>query len=74
MTNQWLAALEAAEAFVRSRAPDEAGCLYDSPGLARFMAPGPDGPADVVPHYGRPGGVLPRVLDDDGVPPAGEIR
>lgn len=60
----WLAALADADAFVRSRPPDEAGCLYYSPGLARFVAPGPEGPSDAVPHYGRPGGVLPRILDE----------
>jgi len=72
LKNQWLAALAGADAFVRRRPPDEVGCLYYSPGLARFVAPGPDGPADVVPHYGRPGGVLPRVLDGDGASEAGE--
>lgn len=61
---RWLAALDDAEAFVRSRPPGEAGCLYYSRGLARFVAPGPDDVSDAVPHYGRPGGVLPRVLED----------
>jgi hypothetical protein len=61
---RWLDALSDADAFVRSRPPGEVGCLYYSPGLARFVAPGVNGPADAVPHYGRPGGVLPRVLDD----------
>lgn len=60
----WLEALSAADAFVRSRPPNEAGCLYYSPSLARFVAPGDDGPADAVPHYGRPGGVLPRVIEE----------
>jgi len=64
LKNQWLGALSDADAFVRSRPPGEVGCLYYSPSLARFVAPGPTGPADAVPHYGRPGGVLPRVLDD----------
>jgi hypothetical protein len=65
---RWLEALAGAEAFVRSRPPGEIGCLYYSPHLARFTAPGPDGPADAVPHYGRPGGVLPRILQDAGPP------
>lgn len=60
---RWLRALSDAEAFVRSRPPSEVGCLYYSPSQKRFVAPGPDGPRDVLPHYGRPGGVLPRVLD-----------
>lgn len=63
---RWLAALDEADTFVRSRPPDEMGCLYHSPGLARFVAPGADGPADVVPHFGRPGGVVPRILEDPG--------
>jgi len=64
LKTQWLAALSDADAFVRRRAPAEVGCLYYSPSLARFVAPGTDGPPDAVPHYGRPGGVLPRVLDE----------
>jgi len=60
----WLRALSDADAFVRSRPPGEAGCLYYSRGLARFVAPGPEAPGDVEPHFGRPGGVLPRVIDE----------
>ena len=63
LKTQWLAALSDAEAFVRSRPSDEAGCLYYSPSLERFVAPEQTGPGDAVPHFGRPGGVLPRVLD-----------
>ncbi len=57
----WLAALESAEVFVRSRPPDEAGCLYYSSDLEIFVDPDRDDVGEVVPHYGRPGGVLPRV-------------
>ena len=64
LKTQWLAALSDAEAFVRARPPDEVGCLYYSPSLERFVAPGKTGPGDAVPHYGRPGGVLPRVLEE----------
>jgi hypothetical protein len=60
---RWLIALEETQAFVRSRPAREAGCLYYSRSLARFVAPGPGAPQDSVPHYGRPGGVLPRVLE-----------
>jgi len=63
LKSSWLAALDDAEGFVRRRPPGEIGCLYYSAGLARFVAPGPEGPADAVPHYGRPGGVLPRILE-----------
>lgn len=61
----WGAALQAAEAFVKGRPAAEAGCLYWSPSAGAFVAPGPDGPADAVPHFGRPGGVLPRLLGAD---------
>lgn len=57
----WLAALAAADGFVRARPAQEVGCLYYAPALARFVAP--DGATLVVPHFGRPGGVLPVVRD-----------
>jgi len=61
MKRTWLEALDTADRFIRSRPPAEAGCLYYSIGGRRFVAPGEGDPAgDVVPHYGRPGGVLPR--------------
>lgn len=63
MKAAWLSALVEAEAFVRGRPPGEVGCLYYSPSLSRFVTPGPDGPCDAVPHYGRPEGVLPRILE-----------
>lgn len=58
----WLAALAGAEAFVAQRDIAEVGCLYYSPSAQRFVCPGSDVPDDVVPHYGRPGGVLPALL------------
>lgn len=60
---RWLEALALADQFVRSRPPAEAGCLYYSPRLSRFVAPDRVGLSDVAPHFGRPGGVLPRVLE-----------
>lgn len=70
----WLAALDAAEGFVRRRPPEEAGCLYYAVTQDRFVDPDEVdstgiGPGPVVPHYGAPGGVLPRVLEERG--PAG---
>jgi len=53
----WLAALDAAERFFATRERDEIGCLYYAPAAATFVEPAPG--QDVVPHYGRPGGVLP---------------
>lgn len=58
---KWLAVLEEAERFARSRPPEEIGCLYYSPSERRFVTPGAGGPADVVVHFGRPGGVLPAL-------------
>lgn len=63
--DSWRAALETADAFCRSRPPDEIGCLYWSPSRRSFVMPASGAPAsdDVVPHYGTPGGVLPRVWE-----------
>jgi hypothetical protein len=54
-----MAALDEAEHFFTTRDPSEVGCLYYSPSLGKFIEPRPGD--DVVPHYGRPGGVLPSV-------------
>jgi hypothetical protein len=56
---RWLAALDAAEHFFSTRDPSEIGCLYYSRALGKFVEPRSGD--DVVPHYGRPGGVLPTV-------------
>jgi hypothetical protein len=60
----WLAALDEAEAFARTRPPDESGCLYYSRSTSTFVVPVGDvglADGDVVPHYGAPGGVVPRI-------------
>lgn len=62
LKSAWLEALDQADAFVRSRPPDEVGCLYYSKSFGRFVQPGDE--QDVVPHYGRPGGVLPYIVED----------
>ena len=59
---RWLTALAEADAFVRSRPPDEMGCLYYSAATDAFVQPSPQ-VEDAVPHYGRPGGVVPAVRD-----------
>jgi hypothetical protein len=56
---RWLAALDDAERFFPTRDPREVGCLYYSRAKRRFVQPAPG--EEVVPHYGRPGGVLPLV-------------
>jgi hypothetical protein len=62
MKSDWLEALGAARDFVRTRPPDEVGCLYYSMLSRRFIEPSA-GQADCVPHFGRPGGVLPRLIE-----------
>lgn len=62
----WLGALGEAEAFVRSRPAGESGCLFYSDAETRFVLPeaGRELPEQgIVPHYGVPGGVVPRVRD-----------
>ena len=60
----WRTALDDAERFITSRPPEEIGCLYYSKESQSFVEP--QGTADeALPHFGRPGGVLPRVERDD---------
>jgi hypothetical protein len=61
----WLAALDEAEAFVRSRPGDEVGCLYYDGSLCAFVAPAADrklADQGVALHFGSPGGILPRTV------------
>jgi hypothetical protein len=64
LKQKWLQALEEADAFILARPPDELGCLYYSKREERFVADFEQGDPDVVPHYGRPGGVLPALRRD----------
>jgi hypothetical protein len=57
----WLDALEGVEPFVASRPAEEIGCLYYSATKRAFVAPRQV--TDAVLHFGRPGGVLPRIAD-----------
>jgi hypothetical protein len=62
----WLAALADAETFARERPPEELGCLYYAARAQQFVVPRREpGLADqgIVPHFGAPGGVLPRMAD-----------
>jgi hypothetical protein len=61
LKQEWLEALDSVEGFVASRPPDEIGCLYYSASRRAFVDPREAD--DAVPHYGRPGGVLPRITD-----------
>lgn len=66
LKTRWLGALDAAERFIGGRPGAEIGCLYYSPRARRFVAPD-TGTPDAVPHYGRPGGVLPRLYAGDSL-------
>ena len=60
--DRWIRALREAEAFVSSRPAEELGCLYFHRESREFRAPGTARPLEdqgLVPHFGRPGGVLP---------------
>lgn len=59
----WLAAMEAADTFVHSRPSNEVGCLYYSPEAGAFVVPDKKGSQTIQVHYGRPGGVLPLMVD-----------
>ena len=59
----WLSALGHAEQFVASRPASEVGCLYYSRSRRAFVGEIVEGETDAVPHYGRPGGVVPSVCD-----------
>lgn len=56
---RWMGALEDAATFVLSRPPEESGCLYWDPDGEQFIQPSLDHD-NVVPHFGRVGGILPR--------------
>ena len=59
LKQEWLEALDSVETFVASRPPEEIGCLYYGASQRAFVDPREA--IDAVPHFGRPGGVLPRI-------------
>jgi hypothetical protein len=64
---EWLAALAAAESFAESRPAGELGCLYYSQRTEEFGVPAPGvalTEVGIEPHFGAPGGVLPRVAGE----------
>jgi hypothetical protein len=56
----WIAAIEDAENFIHSRGSSEIGVLYFSISQAKFIMPTLTD--QVILHYGRPGGILPKFL------------
>lgn len=61
LKRRWLAALDAVEPFAASRPPAEIGCLYYGRAQRAFVDP--RHVVDATPHFGRPGGVLPRIAE-----------
>ena len=62
----WRAALSDADKFIRERPHEEVGCLYYSPSRDCFVAPSPGislKEQGLIPHFGRPEGILPRVAE-----------
>ena len=59
MKRAWLDALDSVEPFVASRPAEEIGCLYYSASRQAFVDPREAD--DAAPHFGRPGGVVPRI-------------
>jgi len=62
----WQAALTDADQFIREGPHEEVGCLYYAPRRGHFAAPSPGLSLEeqgLVPHFGQPGGILPRVAD-----------
>jgi hypothetical protein len=61
---QWLDAIARAERFIDAQDPTEIGCLFYDRAREKFVAPSPDQhPPTIVPHFGRPGGVLPKIQE-----------
>ena len=69
----WLEALDQAEAFVAARPHGELGCLYYSKTKREFVSDFTSGDSDIVPHFGRPGGVMPRYRLEAGLPRPTEL-
>ena len=63
LKQRWLAALDEADSFISSRPAQEVGCLYWSRDEQRFVDRDLDRDG-VVPHFGRPGGVLPSLAEE----------
>jgi hypothetical protein len=62
LKERWLAALADAESVFSALAGEEPGCLY-SPSRGGFVSP-LGAPEDMVKHYRRLGGVIPRIAEN----------
>ncbi len=64
LKSKWLTILERTESFIRNRPHSEIGCLYYSRQEKKIINPSETRFAeatDIVRHYGRPGGIIPRL-------------
>ncbi len=66
LKGRWIGMLDQAATYIGRGDPKEIGCLYYDRQRAAFIAPTPDerGTDDVTPHFGRPGGILPKVTGE----------
>lgn len=60
----WDTALAGATDFVLKHAGEETGCLFYSAATGAFADPDLPAARGVVKHFGRPGGVLPLLLEE----------
>lgn len=68
LKSRWQGALAAADEFVRQRPLDEVGCVYVDSRTGAVRAPDISRTLDaqgLVPHFGAPGGVIPRLPDQE---------
>lgn len=63
LKTDWLLVLEIAQEFIDSRPSEEMGCLYFSKNNSQFFAPQPED-SNYMTHFGKPGGVLPKLIVD----------
>ena len=59
LKTEWLDALDSVEPFASSLPAEEIGCLYYSSSRRAFVDPRQV--PDALPHFGRPGGVVPSI-------------
>ncbi|MBF0430041.1 MAG: hypothetical protein HQK83_02085 [Fibrobacteria bacterium] len=61
---EWIEAIKCAEVFIRSRPIEDVGCLYYSTLRQKFVDPGEKDIGEISLHFGKPGGVLPNILEE----------
>lgn len=65
LKQKWLKMLDSAQTLVRQLPAAEVGCLYYSLPEKKFVSPPVENrPKSIVPHFGKMGGVLPRIMSE----------